>query len=47
MTRYEADATHGLGSGRATRFDWSQVLMPIVAAVLVVALGLALVLLTK
>ena len=43
MTRYEAEATNGYGGGRTTRTDWSQLLVPIVAAALVLALGLALV----
>ncbi len=47
MTRYEAEATHGYGGGRATRSDWSQILIPIMAAALVIALGLALVGLTS
>ena len=47
MTSYEAEATNGYGGGRAARTDWSQLLIPIVAAVLVLALGLALVGLTS
>jgi hypothetical protein len=47
MTRYEAEATNGYGGGRTTRIDWSQLLVPIVAAALVVALGLALVAFTS
>ena len=47
MTRYEAEATNGYGGGRATTSDWSQILVPIVAAALVIALGLALVGLTS
>ena len=47
MTRYEAEATNGYGGGRTTRTDWSQLLVPIVAAALVLALGLALVGLTS
>ncbi len=47
MTSYEAEATNGYGGGRTTRTDWSQLLVPIVAAVLVLALGLALVGLTS
>jgi hypothetical protein len=47
MTRYEAEATNGFGDGRAKGSDWSQILVPIVAAVLVIALGLALVGLTS
>ena len=41
MTRYEAEATNGFGDGRARGVDWSQILVPVVAAVLVIALGLA------
>ena len=40
MTRYEAETTHGYGAGGTKRLDWSQFLVPIVAAVLVLALGL-------
>ena len=47
MTRYEAQAKHGYGGGKVARSDWSQILIPIVAAILVIALGLALVGLTK
>ena len=47
MTRYEAEATNGFGDGRATGSDWSQLLIPIVAAALVIALGLAFVGLTS
>ena len=47
MTRYEAEATHGFGGGGTTRVDWSQLLVPIVAAALVLALGLALVAFTS
>lgn len=47
MTRYEAEATNGYGGGRTTRIDWSQLLVPIVAAALVLALGLALVAFTS
>jgi hypothetical protein len=47
MTRYEAGATHGFGGERTTRTDWSQLLVPIVAAALVLALGLALVAFTS
>lgn len=43
MTRYEAEATNGFGDGRANGTDWSQILVPIVAAILVIALGLAVV----
>jgi len=47
MTRYEAEATNGYGGGRAARIDWSQLLVPIVAAALVLAFGLALVAFTS
>ena len=47
MTSYEAEATNGYGGGRKTRTDWSQLLVPIVAAALVLALGLALVAFTS
>ena len=47
MTSYEAEATNGYGGERTTRTDWSQLLVPIVAAVLVLALGLALVAFTS
>lgn len=47
MTRFEAEATNGYGGGRTTRTDWSQLLVPIVAAALVLALGLALVAFTS
>ena len=47
MTSYEAEATNGYEGGRTTRTDWSQLLVPIVAAALVLALGLALVGLTS
>ncbi len=47
MTSYEAEATNGYGGRRTTRTDWSQLLVPIVAAALVLALGLALVGLTS
>ena len=47
MTSYEAEATNGYGGGRTARTDWSQLLIPIVAAVLVLALGLALVAFTS
>lgn len=46
MTSYEAEATNGYG-GERTRTDWSQFLVPIVAAALVLALGLALVAFTS
>ncbi len=47
MTSYEVEATNGYGGRRATRTDWSQLLVPIVAAALVLALGLALVAFTS
>jgi hypothetical protein len=47
MTRYEAEATNGFGGERAAKTDWSQLLVPIVAAALVLALGLALVAFTS
>jgi len=47
MTSYEAEATNGYGGGRAKGTDWSQLLVPIVAAALVLALGLALVAFTS
>ena len=47
MTSYEAEATNGYGGGRAKGTDWSQLLVPIVAAALVLALGLVLVGLTS
>lgn len=47
MTRYEAEVTSGYGDGRAKGSDWSQILIPIVAAALVIALGMALVGLTS
>jgi hypothetical protein len=47
MTRYEVDATNGFGDGEAKGADWSQILVPIVAAALVIALGLALVAFTS
>ena len=47
MTSYEAEATNGYGDGRAKKTDWSQLLVPIVAAALVLALGLALVAFTS
>ena len=43
MTRYEAEATNGFGGGRPAKIDWSQLLVPLLAAVLVLALGLAMV----
>ena len=47
MTRYEAEATNGYGGGRTTRTNWSQLLVPIFAAALVLAIGLALVAFTS
>ena len=47
MTRYEAEATNGYGGGRTTRTNWSQLLVPMVAAALVLAIGLALVAFTS
>lgn len=46
MTRIEAEATGGLVDGREGGFRWSEFLVPIVTAVLVLALGLVLVGLT-
>ena len=43
MTRYEAEATNGFSGTRSKGADWTQILVPIVAAALVIALGLALV----
>jgi hypothetical protein len=47
MTSYEAEATNGYGGEGTKRTDWSQLLVPIVAAALVLALGLALVAFTS
>jgi hypothetical protein len=47
MTRFEAEATNGYGGGKEAKTDWSQLLVPIVAAALVLALGLALVAFTS
>lgn len=47
MTRYEAEATRGYSDASRRESDWSQILIPIVAAVLVLALGLAMVGLTS
>jgi hypothetical protein len=41
MTRYQAEATNGFTGSRTRGADWTQILVPIVAAVLVIALGLA------
>jgi len=46
MTRIEAEATGGLVDGRGGGSRWSEFLVPIVTAVLVLALGLVLVGLT-
>jgi hypothetical protein len=46
MTRYEAEATNGYTGSRPKGVDWTQLLVPIVAAALVIALGLAFVGLT-
>jgi len=47
MTSFEVEATNGYGGERTKRTDWSQLLVPIVAAALVLALGLALVAFTS
>ena len=47
MTSYEAEATHSYGNDRDRRNGWYQLLVPIVAAALVLALGLAVVGLTN
>ena len=47
MTSYEAETTNGYGNDRDRRTDWYQLLVPIVAAALVLALGLAVVGLTS
>jgi hypothetical protein len=47
MTRYEAEATNGFGGEGTKKIDWSQLLVPIVTAALVLALGLALVAFTS
>ena len=41
MTRYQAEATNGFTGPRTRGADWTQILVPIVAAALVIALGLA------
>ena len=46
MTRIEAEAAGGLVDGRGGGSRWSEFLIPIVTAVLVLALGLVLVGLT-
>ena len=43
MTRIEAQSFGGLGRERERGSDWSQLLVPIVTAALVIALGLLLV----
>ena len=43
MTRIEAEAAGGLGSERRESSSWSQIVVSIVTAVLVLALGLLLV----
>ena len=47
MTRYEAEATNGFAEVGTRGTDWTQILVPIVAAALVIALGLALVAFTS
>jgi len=47
MTEIEAQATGGYGEGTERGFGWSQFLVPIVAAALVLALGLVMVSLTS
>ena len=47
MTRIEAETAGGLGDGQGDRSRWSELLVPIVTAILVVALGLILVGLTS
>jgi hypothetical protein len=47
MTEIEAQATGGYGEGTGSRSGWSQFLVPIVAAALVLALGLVWVSLTS
>ena len=47
MTEIEAQATGGYGEGTASGSFWTQLLVPIVAAVLVLALGLVWVSLTS
>jgi hypothetical protein len=47
MTRIEAEAAGGLDDGRRSTSTWSQVVVSIVTAVLVLALGLLLVSVTS
>ncbi len=47
MTSYETEAGNGYGNDRDRRTGWYQLLVPIVAAALVLALGLAVVGLTS
>jgi len=47
MTEIEAQATGGYGEGTVSGSGWSQFLVPIVAAALVLALGLVWVSLTS
>jgi hypothetical protein len=46
MTSFESEATNGYGNDRDRRTGWYELLVPIVAAALVLALGLAVVGLT-
>jgi len=46
MTSYEAEAGNGYGNDRDRRAGWYQVLASVIAAVVVLALGLAVVSLT-
>jgi hypothetical protein len=47
MTEIEAQATGGFGEGAASGSGWSQFLVPLVAAALVLAMGLVWVTLTS
>ena len=47
MTSFEAEAKNGYGNDRDRKAGWYQLLVPIVAAALVLALGLAVVGLTS
>ena len=47
MTSYEIGAVGELGDGSAARNSWAAVLVPLLAAALVIALGLVLVGLTS
>jgi hypothetical protein len=47
MTRIEAETAGGLGGDQRGGSTWSQILVPIVTAVLVLALGLVLVTITS